>query len=147
MPAAAALLLFGLVTALLALQLPLGTLRAPGTALFPLALGAMLMVLAAAQAVQIRLSKPKAPPAPAAPANDGGTRRVLLFMVVVALATALLQLIGYVASAFLLMLGLLAVLGVRWGAAALVAALSAAGSHLLFVRWLKIPMPAGPLGF
>jgi hypothetical protein len=39
------------------------------------------------------------------------------------------------------------VLGVRWRVAAPVALLSAAGAHVLFVLWLKIPMPPGPLGF
>lgn len=144
MTSAIALFLFGGITALLSLQLPLGTLRAPGTGLFPLALGIVLMTLAAAHAVQLHLSRPKTP---AEPAKDGATRRVALFVGVVALGTALLPVIGYIATAFLLMLGLLRVLGVRWGTAALIAALSAAGSHLLFVLWLKIPMPPGPLGF
>jgi hypothetical protein len=45
------------------------------------------------------------------------------------------------------MLGLLWVLGVRWRVAVPVAVVSAAGSHVLFVLWLKIPMPPGPFGF
>jgi hypothetical protein len=68
-------------------------------------------------------------------------------MGVVAASTALLPAIGYVASGALLMLGLLRVFGVRWGVSALIAVLSAVGSHLLFVRWLAIPMPPGPFGF
>ena len=148
MTSAIALFLFGGLTAALSLQLPLGTLRAPGTGLFPLALGVMLMALAAAHAVQLHLSRSKAPGEPAAKkASNGATARVALFMAVVALATALLQVIGYVASAFLLMLGLLRVFRVKWSTATLVAALAAAASHLLFVLWLKIPMPPGPLGF
>jgi hypothetical protein len=117
--------------------------------LFPLALGLLLMALAAGQLLRLRLAKPPAAAAaPAAkPASDGAARRVVLFVAVVALAVALLEPIGYVASSFLLMLGLLAVLGVRWGRAALVAAVSAAASYLLFAQWLKIPMPAGPFGF
>lgn len=46
MAAGLALLLFGAVTALLSLQLPIGTLRGPGSGLFPLALGLILMGLA-----------------------------------------------------------------------------------------------------
>jgi hypothetical protein len=149
MTAAIAWFAFGAITAVLALQYPLGTLRAPGSGLFPLALGLMLMGLAAAQAVRLRLAQPKPAAAPeAAPRRRGeATRRVLLFMGVVALATALLQTIGYVASGLLLMVGLLRVFGVGWGVAAIIAALSAVGSHVLFVQWLGIPMPAGPFGF
>jgi len=82
--------------------------------------------LAVVQAAQIRLAKPKA----AAPAGDGGgaTRRVALFMGAVALATALLKPLGYAPVAFLLMLALLRVLGVRWQAAGLIALISAAAS-------------------
>lgn len=145
MTAAIALLAFGALTAGLSLQLPLGTLRAPGSGFFPFALGLMLVALAAAELLRLRLARPK--PAPVAPAADGAARRVLLFMAVVAVTTALLQPIGYVGSSFLLMLGLLRVLGLRWGASALIAALSAAACYALFVLWLRIPMPAGPLGF
>jgi len=148
MTAALAQLVLGAVTAALSLQLPLGALRLPGSGFFPLALGVLLMLLSAGQLARLVLARRAAPAAPAqAPAPDGAARRVLLFMAVVAVTTTLLQAIGYAASGFLLMLGLLGVLGVRWGVAALIAALSAAGAHVLFVLWLKIPMPAGPLGF
>jgi hypothetical protein len=149
MSAAVALLLFGALTAGLALQLPLGTLRAPGSGFFPFVLGLMLVALAAAELLRTRLARPKpAPAAPApSPAEEGAARRVVLFMAVVAVSTALLQPIGYVGSSFLLMLGLLKVLGTRWGASTLIAALSAAACHVLFVLWLRIPMPAGPFGF
>ena len=155
MTAAIAWFVFGAVTAALALQYPLGTLRAPGSGLFPLALGLMLMGLAAAHAVKLRLERPQQP-APSGPAippeaaarqRADATRRVLLFVGVMALSTALLQPVGYVGASFLLMLGLLKVLGVRWGAAVAVAAAAAIASHFVFVRWLAIPMPPGPLGF
>jgi hypothetical protein len=148
MTAAITLLVFGALTAGLSLQLPLGTLRAPGSGFFPFALGLMLVALAAAELLRLRLARPKPAPVPPAPAaNNGAARRVALFMAVVAVSTALLQPIGYVGSSFLLMLGLLRVFGLRWGASALIAALSAAASYVLFVLWLRIPMPAGPLGF
>jgi putative tricarboxylic transport membrane protein len=151
--AAISLFLFGAVTAALSMQYPLGTLRMPGSGFFPLLLGVMLMGLAAAQAAQLLLARPKpaaAPePKPAVPAwrLDDAARRVLLFIGVVALATALLQPIGYVAANFLLMLGLLRVFGGGWRASVLIAACSAIASYVLFVRWLEIPMPAGPFGF
>jgi hypothetical protein len=153
MTAAIALFVFGAVTAALSLQYPLGTLRMPGSGFFPLVLALMLMGLAAAHAVKLRLERPKPEVEPgAAPGSAPGeradaTRRVLLFIGVMALSTALLHRIGYVAASFLLMFGLLKVLGVRWGAAAVLAAGAAVASHFLFVQWLHIPMPPGPLGF
>ena len=154
MTAAIAWFAFGAITAALSLQYPLGTLRAPGSGFFPLALGLLLMGLAAAHAVKLRLEQPKAAAPAAASAPEGAARaradarrRVLLFIGVMALSTALLQHIGYVAASCLLMLGLLKVLGVRWGPAVLVAAAAAIASHFVFVRWLSIPMPPGPLGF
>jgi putative tricarboxylic transport membrane protein len=155
MTAAIALLALGAITAALSLQLPLGTLRLPGSGLFPLALGLLLALLATVQLARLLLARraaaaaapaqPATPPQPVAP--DGATRRVALFMATVAVATALLQVVGYVVSSLLLMLGLLWVLGVRWRVAVPVAVVSAACSHVLFVLWLKIPMPPGPFGF
>ena len=156
MIAAIALLAFGAVTVALSLQLPLGTLRMPGTGFFPLVLGLLLVVLAAAQGTRLLLARararaaaapPPATPPPAAQPADGAAQRVVLFIGVVALATLLLQPAGYVASTLLLMVGLLRVLGVSWGACVLIAASSALASHFVFVRWLGIPMPAGPFGF
>jgi len=149
MTAAIAWFVLGTITAALSLRYPIGSLWAPGSGLYPFVLGLMLMGLAAAHAVRIRLAPPKPAVAPdAAPRRLGdATRRVLLFIGVAALSTALLQPIGYVASGFLLMLGLLRVFGVRWGVAALIAVLSAVASHFLFVQVLGIPMPAGPFGF
>jgi len=145
MAAAIALFLFGALTTAFSLQLPLGSLRMPGSGLFPFALGLALMALAALQAAQIRVEKAKA----TAAGEDGGTtRRVALFMGAVALATALLRPLGFAPVCFLLMLALLRILGVRWRAAALIALASAAVSQVVFVTWLKIPLPtAGWLGF
>jgi putative tricarboxylic transport membrane protein len=149
MTAAIAWFVFGAITAALSLQYPIGSLWAPGSGLYPLVLGVMLMGLAAAHAARLRLEQPKRAVAPGATPRRLGdaTRRVLLFIGVAALSTALLQPIGYVASGFLLMLGLLRVFGMRWGFAALIAVLSAVAAHVLFVRVLGIPMPAGPFGF
>lgn len=152
MTAAIALFVFGAVTAALSLQLPLGTPRMPGTGLFPLALGVMLMGLAATQAVRLYLARPKpvqpAPAAAPAPERDGATQRVMLFMGAVVVATALLSTLGYALTSFLLMLALLWVLGVRKPHVAGAIALgSAVVCYFVFVQWLKIPLPAGVLGF
>jgi hypothetical protein len=149
MSAAISLFLFGAITAALSLQLPLGALRLPGSGFFPLALGLALMALAAGHGLQLYLARPKtaAPEtsvAPAAADGEGATRRVVLFVGGVIAAVALLQPLGYVLSSFLLMLVLLQVLGLRRRyASASIALLSAAASYVVFVHWLKIPLPSG----
>jgi putative tricarboxylic transport membrane protein len=154
MTAAIALFVFGAITAGLALGLPLGTLRAPGSGLFPFVLGLLLMALAAGHGVQLYVSRPKRAPQtptsapPVAPRRDGATQRVVLFMGVVALATALLETLGYALVSFLMMLALLQVLGIRkWRVSVPVALASAVVCYLVFVVWLKIPLPLGWLEF
>jgi putative tricarboxylic transport membrane protein len=144
MTAAITLFLFGAVTALLSLQLPLGSLHAPGTGSFPLLLGLVLAGLALAEAVRLRLSRPKTPAAQA-PREDSGMR-VLGFMGAVAMATALLRPLGYFGVSFLLMLALLRGLGVGWRASGLIAFVTALACELVFVYWLSIPLPAGAFG-
>lgn len=140
MSAALALFAFGAVTALLSLQYPVGTLRAPGSGLFPLLLGALLMGLAAVEIFQLRLAKAERE----APAAEGAARRVAGFIGAVALGIALLPLAGDLAVGFLLMLALLWILGVRrWQVCGPVALGTAAASHVVFVWWLKIPLPRG----
>ena len=154
MTAAIALFVFGAITTGLALELPLGTLRAPGSGLFPFALGLLLMALAAGHGVHLYLAQPKpgpqetASPPTVVPKRDGTTQRVVLFLGVVALATALLETLGYALASFLLMLALLQVLGVRkWHVAGAVALASAVVCYFVFVVWLKIPLPSGWLEF
>jgi len=138
--------LFGGITMLLSLQLPLGTLRMPGSGLFPLGLGLILMGLAACQMLQPRLRAAASAKSGGGTA-DGSAHRVLVFMGIMALATALLDLLGFPLVAFLLMLALLQLLGVRrWRDSALIALLTAGASYILFVRWLQIPLPKGWIG-
>jgi hypothetical protein len=139
------LMLFGGITALLSAQLPLGTLRSPGSGLFPLALGLMLMGLAVCHLLQLR----RVAAAPlAAPQEARGSRgRVLLFLGAMVLGTALLEVLGFPLVAFLLMLALLEIFGLRRRRdAALIALCTAVAAYVLFVQWLKIPLPKGWLG-
>lgn len=147
MTAAIALFLFGGITTALSLQLPIGTVRVPGSGLYPLVLGLMLMGLAATQALRLHLSASKAPSAPATKPTNGATQRVLLFMGAVVIATGLLVPLGYFLVSILLMFALLHVLGLRpWYASALIALASAVACQVIFVHWLKIPLPSGLLG-
>ena len=151
MTSAIALFVFGAITVALSLQLPIGTVRAPDSGLFPLALGLLLMGLAAGHGAQAWLARPAPGPAaapPAKPDDAGATQRVVLFMGAVVAATALLVPLGYLLTSFLMMLALLWVLGLRrLHVAGLIAAASAVACQLIFVRWLRIPLPPGVLGF
>jgi len=149
MAAGVLVFLFGGITMLLALQLPLGTLRAPGSGLFPLLLGLILMGLAACHLLQLSLAKSKPTTGPEGQRGPAGSaRRVLLFMGAVGIATALLEPLGYPLVSFLLMLALLRLLGMRaWQSSLVIAVVTTGASYLLFVRWLQIPLPAGWFGF
>jgi hypothetical protein len=146
MAAAVVLLAFGALTTILSLQLPIGTPRAPDSGFFPLALGVMLVGLAAVHVVQLRLAARPSTAAAATPVVDAPVerRRVTWFMGAVVIATALLPVAGYAIVAFLLMAALLEILAMRprW-AAALVAVITAGVCQLVFVRWLGIPLPGG----
>ena len=147
MAAALALLLFGVVTTLLSLQLPIGTLHGPGSGLFPLALGLILVGLSICHLIELHLAGSKATTHAEAHRDDGSTWRVLLFMGVMILGTAFLTILGFPLVAFLMMAGLLYVLGLRrWQHVILIALCSAVASYALFVRWLQIPLPKGWIG-
>jgi len=147
MAAGLALLLFGAVTAFLSLRLPIGTLRGPGSGLFPLALGLILIGLSVCHLVELHLTATTPPTDTEAHRDDGSAWRVLLFMGVMVLGTAFLTVLGFPLVAFLLMAGLLYILGVRrWQRVALIALCSAVASYVLFVRWLQIPLPKGWIG-
>ncbi len=143
---AVVLLVLGLTTSLLSLQLPLGTFRAAGSGLFPLCLGLLLMLLAGLYLLQLRrLARACAPGEPGSRHLDRG--RMGQFLAAVGGATFLLTPLGYPLTAFLLMLALLRILELRrWSVNLAISLLTAAASHLLFVRWLQIPLPRGWIG-
>jgi hypothetical protein len=155
MTAAIALFVFGAATVLMSLNLPLGTMRAPGSGFFPLVLGLMLVAFAASQGICLylaRLRQAQAAPVSSASSSSQwlgeGRRRVLLFMGSVALAVALLPTLGYALTSLLLMLALLRILGVAsWPRIGAISAATAIACHLVFVRVLGIPLPAGLPGF
>jgi len=145
----AILFFFGGLTTLLSLRMPIGTFRAAGTGLFPLLLGIILMVLSGLFLLNLLLRKEKdlekkEAPVEAAPRS---LKPVILFLGMMALATMLLNSLGYSLIAFLLMVSLLKILGMkRWSINILWSLTTAAASYFLFVQWLKIPLPKGWLG-
>ncbi len=144
----AVLFLCGGVTVVLSLRMPIGTFRMAGSGLFPLCLGIILMLLALLYLANLLLQRDaKGHPGQTAGATPGAAGQMLLFFGASALGVLGLNILGYPLTAFLLMLLLLRILGIR-RPVLLVALplLAAAGSYLLFVQFLKIPLPKGLIG-
>jgi len=81
------------------------------------------------------------------PESSGSPIQLILFLGTMALATLFFNRLGYPLVSFLLMLGLLRILGrKRWGLNILISVAAAVGSYFLFVKWLDIPMPKGWIG-
>ena len=143
------LLLFGMVTIILALRMPIGTFRAAGTGLFPLLLGIILMILSGLFLLNLLLRKERELEKKEAPvaATPRSLKPVILFLGIMALATLFFNYLGYPLIAFLLMVALLKILGVkRWAHNILLSFITSLTSYFLFIQWLKIPLPKGWIG-
>jgi putative tricarboxylic transport membrane protein len=140
--------LFGALTAYLATRMPIGNFRTAGSGLFPLCLGLLLMALSSVYTVGVFFRNgPPAARESGAPQVAASTGQVMRFTGAIVLAVALLDILGYPLTSFLLVLALFRILGMRnwlWGI--LTALGTSAVSYLLFVHWLKIPFPKGWLG-
>ena len=142
------LLLFGCLTVILSLRMPLGTFRMAGTGLFPFCLGILLMILSSLFLLKLYVQgkkpsgmKERSAELPGSPGPLG------LFFGAMVLATLFFNTFGYPLVSFLLMLSLLRILGMnRWGVNILISAVTTAGSYFLFVQWLQIPLPKGWIG-
>jgi putative tricarboxylic transport membrane protein len=146
--AAVVFFVFGAITTILSLQMPIGSLRAAGSGLFPLGLGILLMVLSCAVIVKAFW------PSDEAKKEDIGADeeplsalQVFAYLAIIVVTTILWSTLGYAIVSFVLMLGLLRTLGFRrWTLSLTISLLTAAGSYALFVYALKIPLPKGFLG-
>ena len=140
--------LFGAITTLLSLKMDIGTFRNAGTGMFPLFLGVLLMILSSLFLLRIFFQNKKAPvkgePIVEIP---GSTKQMIFFLGTMVLATLFFNKLGYPLISFLLMLGLLRILGIkRWALNILISFVTAVGSYFLFVQWLKVPLPKGWIG-
>ncbi len=148
--AASATLLVSAAYLWLACQLPAGTFTAPGAGFFPLAVGGLLVVVAAVLvAAAFRGWAPDAGSAPAEPEPPapGAGRRVLVTYAGLAGFCALLPWAGYLVTAWLLVTALLRWLGDgAWWRATLAGLVVAIASHYLFAVLLGVPLPRGVLG-
>jgi len=142
------LFLFGCVTAILSLRMPIGTFRMAGTGLFPLCLGILLMVLSSFFLLRLHSQAKKRPEKEERIAEmPGASRPLVFFLGAMVLATIGLNPLGYPLVSFLLVLSLLRILEMkRWGLNILISLVTAVGSYFLFVQWLHIPLPKGWIG-
>lgn len=140
--------LFGGITALLSLKMPIGTFRMAGTGMFPLCLGILLMILSGIFILKIFFQgKEKQVEKEASIESSESPMQLILFLGIMALATLFFNQLGYPLTSFLLMVALLRILGIkRWGLNILISVVTAVGSYFLFVKWLNIPMPKGWIG-
>jgi len=120
---------------------PLDTLSAPGPGAFPLAVGLVLLVVAA---WLFATARPAPPPAlEAAPAIPRMWRRVpLLLTLTLTLHAAALPWLGFIPASFLLVIAAARLMGLPglWRPLALAASL-ALTMRLVFVTWLGVPLP------
>jgi hypothetical protein len=77
----------------------------------------------------------------------GSSNQLVLFFGTMVLVTLLFNRLGYPLSSFLLMLALLRTLGVKkWTLTLPLSFATAVVCYILFVQWLKIPLPKGWIG-
>ncbi len=112
-------------------------------------MGILLMILSGAFILRILFQgKEEQVKKEASIESSASPIQLILFLGVMVLATLFFNQLGYPLIAFLLMLGLLRILGIkRWGQNILISVVTAVGSYFLFVKWLDIPMPKGWIGF
>jgi len=140
--------LFGLITTVLSLKMPIGTFRMAGTGMFPLFLGILLMILSGTSVLRIIFQgKEEQVEKEASIESSESPMQLILFLGTMALATLFFNRLGYPLTSFLLMVALLRILGIkRWGQNILISVVTAVGSYFLFDKWLDIPMPKGWIG-
>lgn len=142
--AAGGLVLLALAAAawLAAGELPFGTLQRPGPGLLPRSLAvligglALLLVLRSASGAAASLA--------GLWPDRGGVRRIAILLAALLTYALALEPVGYLlttAATFLILLRWVS--GRSWPATVTGAVLAAAGSYLLFARWLMVSLPPG----
>jgi len=138
-----ATLLLVLGTYWIAAALPLGLWRGstPGTGFLPFWYGVLIALLSLAILSQrVRQSEPNA-------ADYESPRKPLLILLIVAVAIAGLEVVGFVPSITVTMLVLFVVVErLPPGLSIVVAAGITVVLYLMFAKWLGVPLPAGILG-
>jgi putative tricarboxylic transport membrane protein len=120
----------------------------PGPGFFPRWLALLLAVLGLAILLRAFLSRAPADASPPEPLPDAqGALRVLAVLGAVAFVALAMDRIGFAPAMLVASVAAMAALGLRDPRVMLPVALgSSFGAHLVFVRWLGVPLPAGWLG-
>jgi putative tricarboxylic transport membrane protein len=128
-------------------QLSLSDTLGPGPGFFPFWLGVLGAVLAVALLVQLHLNHVDLGAA-TLEFDRAGVRSVIQVVAALAVASALLEIVGFRVSMLLLLGYLLFILGVRsWLAIAVFATVGSFGVFHVFFNLLRVPLPMGILGF
>jgi len=115
--------------------------------MFPLCLGILLMILSGMFVLKIFIQREEQVKKEASIESSESPIQLILFLGAMVLATLLFNPLGYPLISFLLMLGLLRILGIkRWGLNILISVVTSVGSYFVFIQWLGIPMPKGWIG-
>lgn len=139
--AAAFLLALAAGTAWAGRKLPLGSLRDPGPAAWPLLLAALLALLGAA----IFLGRREGAP-PVLPGRDEARRALAIFGAAIFIA-ATLETLGFRLTILAASLFLIGVVEKRPALPTLLVSFALSfGLHVLFAKLLKVPLPIGLLG-
>lgn len=114
-----------------------------GAKLMPAALAVALLALGAGHLVPSAAETATTPAWPAAPAR----RRVVLMFAVLVLYVAALPYVGFLPATATFALILLRALGAySWAMTIALTGAIAIACHVVFVTWLGMPLPSGPLG-
>lgn len=141
-------MLLGIVISASSARFPFGGMSDPGPGYLPLACGLIIGALGAILLFRPEKPKddePKKPEKAVFPRGAAG-RRVLLTMASMGFCAAVMNIIGFILSAFFMSLFLMRSSGpVKWKTAVFFAILYSFGSFLIFKVLLKTQLPAGSL--
>jgi hypothetical protein len=138
----AALAVIGALVALQSWQYPIGSLAEPGAGYLPFALGIALGVFGAL----IVAAGGRSPPFRRERFSDG--LKGLAILAGLAFAALALERLGYRVTIAVLLLYYLGVLERRpWVTTLVLTVVVSLGSHYLFARLLRVPLPIGTFGF
>lgn len=141
----------GIVYEVMALRMPRGRIGQPGPGFFPMIVGAVLVLTAAACLVQALASRRSDSPA-SAPAGDEApiaarqTSKTWLLLGFLVLYVLTLQPVGFPIAVIVFLMASIWAFGYRkWLPALGIAAALTVVSYLTFIVWLKVPLPLGIL--
>ena len=147
---ASACLAFGIGYEVMALSMPLGCFGSPGPGLFPIIVGAALILTAAACLIQNLVSRAPAAPgledagAPVHAHREFGTAWLLVAALI--LYVVVLKPLGFPIALTLLLMASVRIFGYRrWLRNIAMSVLMTVIAYVVFIVWLKVPLPLGIL--